>query len=573
MPEVDSISVAIIGSGGAGALTAGNFLLEAACAAGWQGLLTRTVGPQIRGGEAAALVRLASGPVECPPEHFDLLIGIDWLNAHRFGAEIEAAPRSLVISDPQGGNLPPAVGRTGPRVVEVPIKEMAKAIPDGRPNMIALGIAAALLGLTEDIFTPVIEKRLADKGGAAVEASLAGLKAGMAAAADLDLGLRLAPAKPIGGAKRWLVSGNEMTGLGAIRGGVRFAAAYPITPASEILEWLAPSLGKVGGMLLQAEDELAAINMIIGASFGGTPALTATSGPGLSLMIEALGLATAAEIPVVVVDVMRAGPSTGIPTKSEQADLNIAVYGFHGDAPHLVLAPQSVADCLFTAQWAVHLAEALQAPAIVLSDQFIGQTVAAIERPADIAFIGQRAKTAENAGAYKRYAVTASGVSPMAIPGLRGGQYTADGLTHNERGTPTSSEGDHRAQLDKRRAKLDQFTYGDHWATVEGDGEFAVIAWGSLTGTAREAIARVRGRLGVRLVAPRLLLPIQPERFAAALEGVKRVLVVEQSHGAQFHRYLRAHYDMPGDVRVLNRPGPLPIRPSEIEQAIMEWGP
>jgi 2-oxoglutarate/2-oxoacid ferredoxin oxidoreductase subunit alpha len=571
MPAADSISIAILGSGGAGALTAGNLLLEAACAAGWRGLLTRTVGPQIRGGEAAALVRLACSPVECLPEHFDLVIGIDWLNAHRFSAEIEAAPHSLVVSDPRGGDLPPVVTRTGARVVEVPIKEMAKAIPGGRPNMIALGIAAGLLGLAEDIFTPVIEKRLADKGAAAVGASRAGLKAGMAAAADLDLGLQLAVAKPTGSAKRWLVSGNEMTGLGAIRGGVRFAAAYPITPASEILEWLAPNLSKVGGVLLQAEDELAAINMIIGASYGGTPSLTATSGPGLSLMMEALGLATASEIPIVVIDVMRAGPSTGIPTKSEQADLNIAVYGLHGDAPHLVLAPQSVGDCLFTTQWAVHLAETLQAPAVVLSDQFIGQTVAAIERLADIAFIGQRTKPAENVSAYKRYAVTGSGVSPMAIPGLRGGQYTADGLTHNELGTPTSSEDDHRAQLDKRRAKLDQFTYGDHWATVEGNGEFAVIAWGSLTGAAREAVARVRDRIGVRLVAPRLLLPIQPERFAAALDGVKHILVVEQSHGAQFHRYLRAHYDLPEDVRVLNRPGPLPIRPSEIEQAIMRW--
>ena len=157
-----------------------------------------------------------------------------------------------------------------------------------------------------------------------------------------------------------------------------------------MLEWLAPSLVKVGGVLLQAEDELAAINMIIGASYGGTPSLTATSGPGLSLMIEALGLATSAEVPIVVVDVMRGGPSTGIPTKSEQGDLNIAIYGLHGDAPHLVLAPQSVADCLFTTQWATYLAEAMQAPAIVLSDQYIGQARAAIERPADVAFIGAR---------------------------------------------------------------------------------------------------------------------------------------------------------------------------------------
>ena len=142
--------------------------------------------------------------------------------------------------------------------------------------------------------------------------------------------------------------------------------------------------------MLQAEDELAAINMIIGSSFGGTPALTAPSGPGLSLMIEALGLATSAEIPVVVVDVMRGGPSTGIPTKSEQADLNIAVYGLHGDAPHLVLAPQSVTDCLFTTHWATYLAETLQCPAIVLSDQFLGQARTAVERPADLGEVALR---------------------------------------------------------------------------------------------------------------------------------------------------------------------------------------
>ena len=251
------------------------------------------------------------------------------------------------------------------------MKEMAKAVPDGRPNMIALGIAARLLGFDCRAAVRAGREAARRQGQAAIEASRAAIKVGFEAAAGLEFEQRSPPPKPIT-AQRWLMSGNEATALGAIRGGIRFAAAYPITPATEILEWLAPNLAKVGGVLLQAEDELAAINMIIGASYGGTPSLTATSGPGLSLMIEALGLATAAEIPIVVVDVMRGGPSTGIPTKSEQADLNIAVYGLHGDAPHLVLAPQSVADCLFTTQWATYLAEALQAPAIVLSDQFIG---------------------------------------------------------------------------------------------------------------------------------------------------------------------------------------------------------
>ncbi|HEY6861070.1 MAG TPA: 2-oxoacid:acceptor oxidoreductase subunit alpha [Pseudolabrys sp.] len=571
MAASPDISIAIVGSGGAGALTTGNSLLEAACASGWYGLFTRTLGPQIRGGEAAALLRLAVHPVECLPDRFDLLIGIDWLNAHRFGSEIKAGPETLVISDPRGGDLPPMVMQSSARVVEVPMKEMAKTIPDGRPNMIALGIAGRLLGLTtEQVFAP-IARRLTDKGSAAIEASLAGIKVGFAAAAGIDFGAQLASPRP-SSARRWLLSGNEATALGAIRGGVRFAAAYPITPATEVLEWLAPSLAKVGGALLQAEDELAAINMIIGSSFGGTPALTATSGPGLSLMIEALGLATSAEIPIVVVDVMRGGPSTGIPTKSEQADLNIAIYGLHGDAPHLVLAPQSVGDCMFTTQWATYLAETLQCPAIVLSDQFMGQARAALERPADVVFIGARKIATDIVGAYERYALAANGVSPMAIPGTRGGQYTADGLTHSQRGTPTSGAGDHRAQLDKRCDKLDHFNFGDHWGNVEGAGDLAILTWGSLTSSAREAITRaVTDGIDARLVAPRLLLPTQPERLAKALHGVKRILVVEQTHSGQFYRYLRAHYDLPAPVRVFNRPGPLPITAGEIHRAITEW--
>ena len=571
MAASPSISLAIIGSGGAGALTTVDSLFETAAAAGWQGLFTRTMGPQIRGGEAAGLLRLANDPVESLPDRFDLMIGIDWLNAARFGAEIKAGPQTLVISDPRGGDLPPMVTQSGARVIDVPMKEMAKAIPDGRPNMIALGIAARLLGFTvEQAFAP-IERRLADKGAEAIEASLAGIKVGFGAAAGIDLGMQLAAPKQ-SAAKRWLLSGNEATALGAIRGGIRFAAAYPITPATEILEWLAPNLTKVGGTLLQAEDELAAINMIIGSSYGGTPALTATSGPGLSLMIEALGLATSAEIPIVVVDVMRGGPSTGIPTKSEQGDLNIAIYGMHGDAPHLVLAPQSVGDCVFTTQWATYLAEALQAPAIVLSDQFMGQSRAAIERPADVAFIGARSLASEISGTYLRHAMTANGVSPMAIPGTRGGQYTADGLTHSERATPTSGAGDHLAQLDKRRDKLDRFNYGDHWASVEGDGDLAVITWGSLTGAAREAVALAAAEgIKARMVAPRLLAPVQPAQMAAALKGVKRILVVEQTHGGQFNKFLRAHYDLPAPARVFNRPGPLPITAGEIHRAIADW--
>jgi 2-oxoglutarate ferredoxin oxidoreductase subunit alpha len=202
----------------------------------------------------------------------------------------------------------------------------------------------------------------------------------------------------------------------------------------------------------------------------------------------------------------------------------------------------------------------------------MGQSRAAIERPADVAFIGARTIATNITGTYKRHAVAANGVSPMAIPGTRGGQYTADGLTHSERGIPTSGAADHLAQLDKRRDKLDRFNFGDHWASVEGAGDVAVMTWGSLTGAAREAAERAAADgIDVRLVAPRLLAPAQPEQLAVALAGVKRIMVVEQTHGGQFHKYLRAHYDLPAPVRTFNRPGPLPIAAGEIHRAIMEW--
>jgi 2-oxoglutarate/2-oxoacid ferredoxin oxidoreductase subunit alpha len=565
-----SLSIALTGSGGAGVMTAGSMLLEAAAQAGWYGLMVRSSGPQIRGGEAAALLRLAARPVDCLGDRFDLLIAVDWQNLHRFADEIPLDAASLMIGDPEQGDAPEAFAQRGPRQAQVAFKRMAKAIPGSWPNMIVLGLAGALAGLSPETLKAVVRKSY-KKGGEGLAASLAAVDAGVAAAGTLPAAPSLAAPRQAE-KSRWLLTGNEAAGYGALRGGVRFVAAYPITPATEMLEWLAPALAGVGGALVQAEDELASINMAIGASFGGVPSLTATAGPGLSLMTEALGLAVAAEVPVVVVDVMRGGPSTGIPAKSEQSDVNIAVSGLHGDAPRIVVAPNSIADCVTATQWAVHLSEGLQAPAIVLSDQYLGQTRAVVDRPADVAFLGARALAAPNAEDYRRYALTESGVSPASLPGMPGNAYTAEGLEHNERGIPSSQSRDHLAQLDKRERKLRRHDFGDYWAQVEGEGDTAVLTFGSCTGAAREAIARAAedGR-SVRLVSMRLLAPPQPERLASALAGVKRVLVVEQNHGAQFHRYLRADFDLPGEVRSFHRAGPLPIRPDEIYRQISQW--
>ena len=568
---VSSLSIAVTGSGGAGVMTAGGFLLEAAAKAGWYGLQTRSVGPQIRGGEAAALLRLSIHPVEVHAAAFDLLFVVDWLNFDRFAAEIELRKQTLVIADPASGDIADAVTASGARVIEMPVKEILDTIEGGRANMLALGTVAGIIGLPMDTIFDLIEEQLGSKGEQAVSSGKLTVEAGYKFAETLTGAPRLADPTPAAGG-RWLITGNEAAGLGAVRGGIRFAAAYPITPATEILEWLSPALAKVGGALVQAEDELASINMVIGASYGGVPALTATSGPGLALMTEAIGLATASEVPVLVIDVMRGGPSTGIPTKSEQSDLNIAVYGLHGDAPHVVVGALSIADCLFTTQWAVHLAEALQVPTIVLSDQFIGQAKAVIDRPAEIAFLGRRERAENISEVYRRYAVTASGVSPMAIPGTPGGQYTADGLEHSPRGAPSTRAEDHIAQLDKRQHKLEAFDFGNNWADIDGEGDLAVLTWGSSTAAAREAVELARrGGGAVKLIALRLVAPCQPEAMRKALAGVDKLLVVEQTHSGQFMRFVRAHYDLPAEVRGFHHPGPLDIRPAEILGRIEEW--
>jgi 2-oxoglutarate/2-oxoacid ferredoxin oxidoreductase subunit alpha len=578
MDAKPSVSVALAGSGGAGVMTAGNMLLEAAAHAGYYGLMTRTSGPQIRGGEAAAMLRVSTFPGDGQDDRFHVLAAIDWQNVGRFAAELPLGPESVILGDPAQGEPPEVFARSGARYVPVPLKAVAGEIAGAWPNMVALGVLAGLIGLPAASLEAAARKAM-KKG---LEAGIAAAQRGFALAKDLP-SFPLAP--PPAKAKRWLITGNEAAGYGALRGGVRFVAAYPITPATELLEYLSPALAKVGGTLVQAEDELASINMALGASFGGVPSLTATSGPGLSLMVESLGLGVAAEVPVVVVDVMRTGPSTGIATKSEQADLGTALYGLHGDAPHVVIAPNSLEDCLAATEWAVGLAESLQVPAIVLSDQYLGQARAVVDVPASgngiVARLrlpageanrsaGEAAKTAGEP--YKRYALTPSGVSPMAIPGTAGAAYTADGLEHNERGTPSSQSSDHLAQMDKRARKLAQLDPGEAWATVEGEGDTALVTFGSCTGPAREALERARAAgAKVRLVSLRLLAPAQPQRLAHALDGVKRVLVLEQNHSGQFLRYLRAEYDLPGEVKSLRRPGPLPFRPAEIHAALTQW--
>ncbi|WP_260292775.1 2-oxoacid:acceptor oxidoreductase subunit alpha [Sedimenticola hydrogenitrophicus] len=563
-----SLSVSIIGSGGTGVVTCGKILLESIARMGLYALLARSSGPQIRGGESAIMLRLAEQPVENLDDRFDLLLALDWLHVDRFADELPVGADTIILHDSDRGDIPPCFDGATQRRIATPLTRLAEATENGRANMVGLGLLGQLLGIPLETLCTAACDLLKPKGETIVGAGLRCIEQGYAAAPPAPRPLPLSA--PVVPPKRWNISGNEACGLGALQGGIRFVAAYPITPASELLEWLAPNLERLGGELVQAEDELASVNMIIGASFGGIPALTATSGPGLSLMMEGLGLAVASETPIVVSNVMRGGPSTGIPTKSEQSDLNLALYGLHGDAPHLVLAALSIRDSVFTTEWAVKLAETLQTVAIVLTDQFLGQARAVIDPPRAPGLKGSR-KRAVDRTHYQRYTLTDDAVSPMAIPGDAGCMFTADGLEHDQRGTPSATAADHQQQLDKRRDKLTGFDYGDDWAEIGGAGAICLITWGSASGAVREAAERLtRSGHPTRSVALRLLSPIPEAAFRAAIADASHLLVVEQNHGGQFYDHLNARKLLPPGAGSLARPGPLPLRPGEIVNRVMQ---
>jgi 2-oxoglutarate/2-oxoacid ferredoxin oxidoreductase subunit alpha len=563
-----SLSVVFAGSGGSGAMTAGAIFLRAAARTGYYGLMTQLFGPQVRGGESAALVQISVDPVECQPDRYDLLIALDWQKLDQFATEIPLDKDSTIIADPAAG--PPCVAftKSKARVVALTMSDpnttkLEKAMRRRQKNIFAAAAIATASGISMVPLRQAFAEVFNGKSAQIIAASAAELDPGARAAAELDLDIRLA----LGRTKpRWLITGNEAVGMGALRGGIRFVGCYPITPATDLVEWLAPELQKLGGRLVLAEDELAAINMALGASFGGVPAMTVTSGPGLSLMVETIGLAVAAEVPVVLVDVMRAGPSTGIPSKTEQSDINIAIYGGHGDAPRVVLAPISVADSLTTSEWAVYVAESLQSPVVVLSDQASGQAQAIVDPPARVVTPRKRhTKGVQSGFQFKRYAISPDPITPMPPPGTPSCQWVGEGLTHNEAGLPVSSAAAHVAQINKRAKKLERFDAGELWGETWGDGETAIITFGSSIGPAREAARRLTasGR-STRVIGLRVLSPIPRKALMRALDRVRRVIVLEQNHGAQLYRHLLGYKAIPATTESIARPGPLPFRPAEL---------
>ncbi|MDE3089508.1 MAG: 2-oxoacid:acceptor oxidoreductase subunit alpha, partial [Chloroflexota bacterium] len=352
--------------------------------------------------------------------------------------------------------------------------------------------------------------------------------------------------------ERLVISGNQALSIGAIAAGCRFYAGYPITPASDIMEFLAAEFPKIGGTMIQAEDEIAAIAMTLGASFTGLRSMTATSGPGLSLMVELMGHATMAEIPIVIVDVQRAGPSTGMPTKVSQGDLRISVFGAHDDAPRIVIAPVSVEDNFYQIINAFNLAEKYQTPVIFLSDQDMSVRVQTIP-PFDLNRVKlvQRELWNPNAngdGKFERFKDTPSGVSPMSLPGMKEGQYVAEGLEHLPSGEPDYTPEMHSANMFKRGKKIrNAAADAEAWGMLERfgnlDAPVAICGWGSTIGPVREAVERAAAEgMPVAVLYTKMIYPLPRMEIAEFIANRKAIIVPEMNYTGQFARMIQAEY-------------------------------
>lgn len=563
-------SLSIVGSGGDGAVAAGDILSLACASQGLNVIKTEAYGPQIRGGESSCTVRLSTAPIFAQAGSLDALVIFNWKDYARFRDELVPAADAVLFHE--AADAPPP-GTKG-QLVAVPFTQMMRdSSAPGSKNMIALGLLASFFALPLDPIRAAVRQRFGRKSPAIVDANLRSLDLGVAFWIEKGLTgrpLAISTAKP-----RLLMSGNETAAYAALHAGCTFFAGYPITPSSEILQFLGEWMPKFGATCVQTEDELSAIGAVVGASFAGAKSMTATSGPGLSLMAEMLGLASIAEIPAVIVDVQRGGPSTGIPTKSEQSDLLHAVYASHGDTPRVVLACSDVEDAFHATVEAFNLAEEYQMPVIVLSDQMVAQRKETIDAASLTHEVRDRKLALGTAGGeYRRYAETEDGISPMSIPGMAEGIYQTSGLEHDQSGRPTAMYSDHEAMNAKRYRKMQSLVKRPglvHRLGAERP-ELGILCWGSSLGPVREALEMMtKSGRRVAAFAPRMLSPLPADELQAFVDSCDQLLIIELSYSAQFHQYLRSGIDLPrGKTTVLARSGGRALSVSEVVEKCAE---
>jgi len=450
---VRQVSWKIGGQQGEGIESAGELLAEGLSHQGYYLYGYRLFSSRIRGGHTNYNIRVSLAPIASIADNLDVLFALDQETVGLCAGELCAG--GLVVAD--AVFLPVLPENFQGTLIAVPLAEIAaQAGSTKMKNVVAVGMTAAMLGLGAEIWEEPLHKEFGEKGDKVLQENLSAFRSGwhyamkapeLAGRYKMDTG---------DGTSRPYIIGNDAINAGAIAAGARFMAAYPITPASEIMEAMVKRLPELGGRMVQAEDEIAACMMAIGANYAGVRAFTATSGPGLSLMAESIGLAGMTETPLVVFDVQRGGPSTGLPTKHEQSDIMAAVFSTHGDAPKIVMAPDSIAAIYPDTVEAFNLAEEYQCPVIVLSDMQLSLGKQTID-PGSETDIQLRHGNLQSAGDlpelpqnqyFKRYQITADGISPRVIPGTKNGIHHSTGLEHDETGRPFEGSVNRVAQTD-----------------------------------------------------------------------------------------------------------------------------
>mgnify|MGYP000966057845 CR=1 FL=1 len=533
---------------------------------------------RIKGGHTNNKINVRTSTVHTIPDDLNILVAFDQETIEINYKEL--TKEGVILADAKFKPVKPEDCLA--ELYIVPFTEIATELGTSlMKNMVAIGATAALMNLKDEVFQSVVNEIFGRKGEAVVQKNMEAIAKGHQMMNEL---LKEQVGKfelePGDGKHRLFMIGNEAIALGALAAGSRIMSAYPITPASEIMEYLIKKLPKFGGTVIQTEDEIAAATMAIGASYGGVRAFTASAGPGLSLMMEALGLAGMTETPLVVVDTQRGGPSTGLPTKQEQSDLMAMLYGTHGEIPKVVIAPSTGEEAFYDMIQAFNIADELQLPVIVLSDLQLSLGKQTVE-PFDYSKIKiNRGKLnldelpeLEDKQYFKRYEVTEDGISTRVVPGQKYGIHHVTGVEHNEEGKPSEAAGNRKKQMDKRFRKL-QYVHFDTPVFTDAPNEEAdvlLVGFGSTKG----AIEEIRPMLDAEGIKTnhahiRLIHPFPVEEMKPLIDHAKKVIVVENNATGQLANIMKLNMGHHDKIINLTKYDGTPFLPLELLGRVKE---
>ena len=573
------IIVGVGGAAGDGTASAGNTLVLSLARQGIAAYSYNSYQSVIRGGHSWLRMRFSAKKPLNHGDQVDALIALNQDSLDRHLQELQ--PGSVALYN--GAKLAPSYDPpAGVQLCSLPVPDLA---PDSTrlpvmQNTVAVGALTQLMGLDFASLESVFGTTFAKKPQVVQQNVEAAQNAyGYASKNFEPLKTRLRPTD-----HTWAqASGNDLLAMGAALAGCKFYVAYPMSPATHILEWFAAHAQRLGICVRQVEDEISVINMCIGANHMGVRGMCATSGGGFALMTEAIGMAGIIETPAVIINVMRAGPSTGVPTKTEQADLNQAFGASQGDFPRVVLAPTSMPDCFVTPSQAFDVADRFQLPVIILSDLLLcegSETVATdlldVEFPVDR---GELITTADGPPAgepYLRYKDTPSGISPRAIPGLPGHLYVSGTDEHDEDGVLLSdvfTDPIRRMKMTRKRArKLSTVLQHLPAPVLEGsvDAETTLVGWGSTWGVIKEAAERLNAEgVSVNHLQIKTLVPLHVDEITVVLEKSQRIIIIENNQSGQFARHLRAESGIVAHGQIRKYDGE-PFEPKHIVQGVKD---